>query len=1516
MTDRRAPDNARASRPRRPRRLGRWLRALLFVAGTLCLIIGFSLWLVTRSWFIIARVTPEIERRLGADVVIQHAVYEGNGRLLFRNVSLLARGVPGPAARLCHVGRIEVEVDMRALLTGRIKLEDVALDDVAVRISESSRAAGSFNFMALKPNWPAGPMSPENLPPEVRINRAQIEVGVHAGDQFTTHGTRTLTGSLVPADKPDGWFDLRLIEVNERGEPVEDGGILVSGQWNVLTGETEFHLDSVQLDERAYAVCPQIARLWWDKMDLTGRVGSVNVDWAGRRASPDDLVVSFDVEEVGLTLPIETEELWARYRGGEVVATQSQPRMRVRKGAIRLTPRTFSLDDLEGELVATEDASGPSVGVPYRVNLEIRDIPPLVWSDRTRWMNDVLERSPFTMEFNLEQFRVPEHLGGEAPTLELPLAVARVLEKFRLTGWSLRSQIELDRSAPKPDAEGRVGAPEVQTTGKAWIADASGTYERFPYPLQNVAAYLEFDNDRLAVRYLTGEGSGDARVRLGGSITPPSLYGAIDLRLTANDIPLDDRLRGALNETQREIFDSLLHHDSVEALRASGLLIDEQAIEAAKRRRSELAAERDALAPDAPDGAGGNQARRIELDDEIARLETIIDAGPFKLGGTIDFDLTISREYGQEKPTTLTGRVDVHDVGVVFDRFPYPVFVPGGTFELLEDRVVAGEYEGEPGLPIVTAGGGRGRLLGEISFAREGDEVVTRPDLTLRVENDATSELLYAVIPPTERDASDGSDELRWPGRSRSTVAQWLEDLDMEGVLAYEARIVTDASGDVDYKIDVDLDRGSASPAEVVGRLAGGPDAHDPADWKLENCRARLTILRDAIELAEFTADHPHGEIDADGRIDIRDDEFDLQVDVALNDVEFGTYLLDLLPPTQRATATRLWSRYRPDGTFDAEVHYRRRGEESDPVSLVVRPRDLTLRINDGETIVLTRDRGVIRVSTDRLEFDDLALGLRDAGQRDGLLEFDGALNWSNASSVERVSLEGKWHNALFESPIIPELLYQFGAERLFEHYATLEPSGEFEAEFQLHSGAAGERLQYLMKLVPKRLAMRLDGVPVALDLDPESELELTPGRIDIRSLRGEHDGGRFAIDGSVEVGDPLRASLDLRYDGRLMSPQILAFLPSEVGEALNAIELQEGGASSLSDGRLELIRRTPADAGPGWDVMFDGRIAIRDASMEAGLRFSEVSGPMSIRFEKLRETTPSLTIDARPLEARALGQRLQEVDTRIMLSEDAQRVVIPRFRATAGHGVVSANASIGLGDAADYEVSARMAGVPLSDFLVEPVGEEAHETQEAEVDRSERPSGELYGSLTLIGRRGDPASRLGRGNGRVLYGRLASVPLAWQMLQLLQLTMPGDGLDYGETEFFIAGDTVYFERILFEDTIATAAALQLFGTGEMDLDSFQLDTRFRARSGVAIVREVVGAIGDQLAVIEVDGPLWDPDARLSPRASVLMPGVSGVAPPPASEGRDDLIRQRGAANGQGSVSSTASAAEKGRGDP
>jgi hypothetical protein len=230
---------------------------------------------------------------------------------------------------------------------------------------------------------------------------------------------------------------------------------------------------------------------------------------------------------------------------------------------------------------------------------------------------------------------------------------------------------------------------------------------------------------------------------------------------------------------------------------------------------------------------------------------------------------------------------------------------------------------------------------------------------------------------------------------------------------------------------------------------------------------------------------------------------------------------------------------------------------------------------------------------------------------------------------------------------------------------------------------------------------------------------------------------------------------------------------------------------------------------------------------------------------------------------ATVMGQVLTNLHAPIALTDNGELVRISSLRADARDGVVSADVAAGVGERLDYETRIELVGVPLDGFARAP--SETIVPAAATPDRP-KPEGLVYASLSMSGLRALPDSRRGRGVVRVMHGKLAALPLTLQIMQVLQLTLPfTGGLDYADADMYLIGDRVVFERILFENSMGENAMLQLLGQGEMNFDTLELDLRFRPRSGVAGIRDIIGLIGDQLYEIELTGTLGEPMSRVIP---------------------------------------------------
>ncbi len=1141
--------------PRRRRRLA--LRVAAAVAALGLALAGGSWWYVTRSWFIIKQVTPELEAKLGGDVQIGHARYLGNGILLFEDMTLRAPFPSGKAGRVLQIGRAQVALDEGRLWHGEALIKDITLDDVILRLSENAKALGVFNYHALRPDWSLEEIEKPELLPSVRINSAVIEMGIHVRDAYMEKGQRRVAGYMHPSPDGGGTYTFELGELGENGVSLGEDGVFIKGQWNVQTLAHQARIDGLALDERALAMCPQMARIWWERMDLQGRVAFATVE----RTSEGPFTVELHVDEVALTIPIGPEDFWACYREGRVEQVPVQPRMRVSGGTIKLQGDRLTLINLQGE-VGGADGQAQIIGVPYLVNLTIEQLPSLDWEKKEQWLDEVLNSAPFAMSIRTDDFRLPKVTDdAAAPGVELPRQLAYLLAKFNLSGWSLSTEVDISRGSPVLDDDGQPQPSPILTKGQAYISDASGAFDKFPYPLEDVDGYVQFDSEQVTVHYLTGKGSNDAPVRISGTIAPPGNDAAVSLTLIAHDIPLDDRFRQALRPGERATFDSLLHRPTFERLRSAGLLMDDAAIEQA---RHDLDAARAALAQQQPEVlTDESQAGPAAWPRTIARLETLIEAGPFELGGRVDLDLAIERPFGPDQPTTVTGTVTVQSADVLYDQFPYPIHVHGGVIAVQGDRISLGE-----GLALSTSGMGTGTAKGDIKLRRDDGSKHTAPDLRISILGDELNEALFAAVPPLRRREAGvgGATDRNDPRKARA--ARILSAIGLKGLLNYTGTISTDADGRIVFDFAVKLSQGSAAPTDELLSIMRDLGLLWPRGFSLDSVEGLFRVTPSRVELADVKGRRGDGRVTVSGFIGLGDDSNATDVTVQFNDLAVEKYIVNLAPGEGENRAAALWDRYQPRGTYDAELHYRAVNGKPEPTRLVVWPQALEIQI-DGQPVQLARERGSLTLQGSQVVFQDLALRVHSHHGDDGLFVLDGS--YGLAEETQALRLDGTWSGGNLASPLITEVMTLIGAETEAQRYARYQPSGSFDAQFTYHSPPGDRPASFLCKIQPHKIAFSLDDVPITLELDEESEIIFMPDKVLLRNIAGRNGEGTFRIAGSFVLADLLEADLKLAYVGRIDGPQLRAFLPRQVRSTIDALALEANQPVRLERGRLTL---------------------------------------------------------------------------------------------------------------------------------------------------------------------------------------------------------------------------------------------------------------------------------------------------------------------------------------------------------
>jgi len=1487
---------AAASAPRRSWRR-RWARKLGISIAAICLLIALGLWMVTRSWFIIWQLKPVLERKLGGEVTIANAAYEGGGRVTFQGIALRAEDLRGPAAEILRIQQAQVVVDLSNLLAGSIRVDDARLSGVTVRISEDLTRTSQMNFMALHPR--GGGRGRTRPPARVSIDGLTLEVGVHLDDQFILNGRRSLAGEMYPAEGQEEVFKYRLVEVDDKGVALEEAGLVITGQWNALSTRAEAHIEAITLDDRVLMMLPRQARWWWNRMQLVGRVDGVGVEWSPQTP----LTVRFGVRDLAMTMPVDIGEVWSVYRNGAIEPTTSRPRMYVHGGDIRVATDSLELDRLRGELVTVEpvglsasaasSATPPMVGVPYEITLRVPKLPPIDWQAPERWMEDALTTAPFELQARMENFSLSKIAGGETQAVGLPSIVAKVLAKFQATNWVLSTDVSVSRGEPTPDDGGIKHAAPLMVSGNAFINDATGSYHKFPYQLEDVDAYLRFTDERVDVEYLDGRGSEGSKFHLTGFIEPPDKDARFHIEVKGTSVPLDDRLRGAFKPKEMQAFDALFNRQSAECMARGGVLPDATML-AAQRAEREAAAAQLALLRQNPDAERSTIAG---LEKSIESLDRSIAAGPFVVGGMGDIELTLERPLGPQKDTSINGYITIASASMIFDRFPYPLR-GSGRLKWEPDRVSIDTSQDPAGMRFITPAGGVGHVSGSVAFPKsETGGRNIRPDLEFVIDDDPVNDAVFAAIPYSKAELERTPElEFDWPGPILSRSGRIVRGIGLAGNYDYRGRIATRDDGKMDWDFFVTLDGGTAEPNALLSDAINARDLPWPNGLVLANLKGGVRVRREGVTWENVTGQSDQTRVASSGTIDFRTREGEQagdSVSVKLENAPVDRSALNMISRASAKTAEDLWDRYQPMGRIDGEILWRSDAPPGEAGTFIFTPRNVNMLVG-GERVTLSPptnvDGGKVRIDGNLVRFENIALQLASLAAPDtGRLMLDG--QWTFSGPTPNFSIAGEWKGGKLESPVIPEALRIFGQVEQARRFTDFDPTGEINLGYEIARAAPDAPPQYRFSIDPRHVEFTLRDTRVTTDI-ASGQASITPGLITLDRITGQAASGDFSVDGQIVTSGPLDVTLQLNYTGRLASEEVAAFLPTAVNDSLTALEFDDAsatgstaGVSRVTNGRLH-VRQTGAEPEPRWQTEFTGLIEVDGASFVAGVEFSEVQGSLDLDVSHEVGRPMMLNAVGRASRAIVFGQELQDIEAPMALNPEGDALEIPAAHARSGEGEVACSAVSGIGLRRDYRTRIDLIGVPLGNMLRRPAAPPGHFASDGpesavrgvtELVRPQEPpagtqrdhatlSGQVYSSLTLAGDRGDATGKRGRGIFRVINGRLSTVPLVLQALQVMQLTLPIAGeLDYADADMYVIGDMAHFEHILFESSVGGAAALQLRGEGTLDLRTMEIAARFRARSGVAILRDIIGGIGDMLYEIEVTGPLREPRARIVP---------------------------------------------------
>ena len=1438
--------------------LQRHLRRLLL--GRRRIAIGVAVVLVIVAGLLadgrVVRLTLEsvFSSAIGGSVTVSSFEWTGWGSARLKGLRLRAPGWEGPAGEIASLDSMDVNVSVLPLAAGRVIIHDLTATGLRLRPAEHPDT-GELSVFALSPETGGdGALGIGSLRVErATLTDAQASVQRIVGDRPVPVANFRFTARITPSPESDGVSTVVLEGL--------DSGIRLTGTIDQRTRAFDTTLTGFSISDDLVVCLPIGARMMAEQIDPRGTLDRARLKW-----SPESgFSASAEVSNCEATAPdLGIEGFWMRLELGRAVPATGAPRVQIDKATITLDRDRLSVRDLSGSVLSsTAAAGGPRMPVTASMTIDLSagQLRPFEWERRSQWMQDVLDVAPFELGMRVDGFRVGA--GAAAQSVELPRTVAEFFEYFNLRQCSFDVSATVKRGHPVLAADGTPQPGTVSTQAALFLRDTVGAFSEFPYLLEGVQGRITFNDLEARVEHLSGLGSDGSNVTITGLIAPARDSAAVDLTITGANVPIDDRLIASFDESAAALSRSLFSTASFLGLQRADMLHARSQRDALRAAQVAADAELARMQSPASDASASDIAQASE---RAASLRRQLELGSFSPGGIVDFTVRVTYDGGADSLADLAGTIELKDVRLLPAAFPLPALVGASAGDaagvqparitLVPDRITIDA----PGIRFRTISGGNGVIQGHVDVLKDGMQRRFAADIDFTIAEEPIGPLLFAAIPPT-----GAADVAGWPGERLSEGGKVFASLGLRGLVSARGSIRTDGARVMDPDVEVDawISRGHIQPDPAMSESMASSGLLWPAGFSLSDCSASISIRGATATLKDFTGRRKSGTVRAQGELAM--DTGRTAATVSLSGIGLGDYAVNMVPYGRRADALALWRRYRPRGTFDAQIKLAQHSsaEPMDAV-LMIEPRSFGLTLARGP-VDFDFTQGALVVSGTSVLCQGLAGTLGAKGGIRSPICVDGAYGIDEGM----LQLSGEIERLSVGSPVIGEIVERLGTADRAAALDELAPEGLVDTDFFVIT--RGRELSELsVRATAEQLSIGPPGNRLDLVFDPPLSIRSDAGMTTLSAPSARFRGGQISIESwlmSRDVTVPLAGEARIALNATGPAPGVLALLPDAARRPLNAVGFAwDGGLCS------DVVQLTLERTAGGVAVDMTGSFILDGGTMAIGPAIDGIDARIGVSVCHRPDGT-AFDVNADGTRARVADRTVDSFHARIGRHTPTEDVMIGPVWASIGGGLLDVEGAISDGRDGDgsWYVDASMGGCALSALLPEERDGDTRTDEPAEP-----VPGTVHGRITVAGVAGDPASRVGSGAVCVRDAKLAEVPVGLALLQLTQLMLPlNASLNKAESRFSLIDSVIHFDMLE-----ADCSTLVLSGRGSMDLSSGTLAIRLRNRGTVPVLSDIVGSVMEQIFQIDLRGTLEDPRASIAPIPAIApMPTLAEQAP-------------------------------------
>jgi hypothetical protein len=363
---------------------------------------------------------------------------------------------------------------------------------------------------------------------------------------------------------------------------------------------------------------------------------------------------------------------------------------------------------------------------------------------------------------------------------------------------------------------------------------------------------------------------------------------------------------------------------------------------------------------------------------------------------------------------------------------------------------------------------------------------------------------------------------------------------------------------------------------------------------------------------------------------------------------------------------------------------------------------------------------------------------------------------------------------------------------------------------------------------------------------------------VQFHGLTARHGPSAVSLDDGLVYLKPEGGSwaklVNLRANPLLPDTDFLRALPPCLCKAVTSLELKDPVALET-----QLVIDTKGATNPPI-IYWDGSLALRDASVQTGVKLDHVTGQVACRGlhngRQLEGVAGNLAID----QATLFKQQLQAIRGQLLVSKEEPDILkLPGLYGRFCGGEIYGPIRVEFGPTIRYELNLAASKIKLEEFARQNPGMRAD------------MSGEVSAQLYLSGQGPDLDALRGGGSIDVPKGKMSNLPPLVDLLKFLALRLPDrTAFEEAHAEFDIQGQRARVKRLdLF------GHAISLRGKGDLNLDGTDLNLDFNADWARVtqvlppVINQIPPAFSNGILRIHMRGKVDDPKFN-----EVVMPVV------------------------------------------